>query len=508
MSRLFDRAPAQRTAVATAAAPGFIDLPLTPVIERLAPAAAPAPVHVQESLVTAAGTLIDTDEHLFQRISGGKALHRRDLTPMQQDRMLQIVWYLFESNPLARRLITLGTDLVVGEGITIEAKDDRIADELEQVWTPRRNPIRRRIRQFHDAFSLDGELAVSVARNPITGRPRYGYIGAAQIRDVIPEDGDILTPDILLLKADRPGGKDRPLKIVRENPETGVLEGEVFYFCANNLPNSTRGRSLLLPLADWLDLYDQYLFAEVERVTLLNNFVWDLTIKGATPQQVKERLAEFPTPKPGSIFAHNENEELESRSPTLNAHERSEVARVLRVHIAGSMGYPTSYLGDIDSNRATIEGQNDVMLKTPAARQREFAGVIDMLVRYSIEGAMAANPALFKGVDPAYRIGMPEIHGKDIARVGTVISGVVSAMDTAMANRTMSRKAAISVTAALISQLGIELDPKEIEEQADEDETERQANADARQAILMANAVRGQKRNPAIPQDGAEEPAA
>jgi hypothetical protein len=47
---------------------------------------------------------------------------------------------------------------------------------------------------------------------------------------------------------------------------------------------------------------------------------------------------------------------------------------MLRVHIAGAFGFPLSYLGEMDSNRATIEGQNDILLKTPARRQKEIGG--------------------------------------------------------------------------------------------------------------------------------------
>jgi hypothetical protein len=64
-----------------------------------------------------------------------------------------------------------------------------------------------------------------------------------------------------------------------------MMEGEVFYFAINKLPNSLRGRSDLMALADWLDLYDQYLFSEVERLHLLSAFVWDYKIEGATDEK-------------------------------------------------------------------------------------------------------------------------------------------------------------------------------------------------------------------------------
>ena len=257
--------------------------------------------------------------------------------------------------------------------------------------TDRENKLDQNIRSFYNSLSVNGELALPVAPNPISGISRLGFIDPSRIKDIVPLPDNILVPDFMVLKA-APGQTEQRLKIVREDPMTGKLQGEVFFFEINALPNGLRGRSDLGPVADWLDLYDQFMFGELERVNLLSNFVWDWKIEGADDNKVREKLKTFPKPRPGQVFAHNEKETLEAVTPDLKAGDRSEVARMLRVHIAGSMGYPLSYLGETDSNRATIEGQNDVLLKTPAARQREFAAMVDQIVRWGIENARGRSP--------------------------------------------------------------------------------------------------------------------
>jgi hypothetical protein len=104
-------------------------------------------------------------------------------------------------------------------------------------------------------------------------------------------------------------------------------------------------------------MFDQYMFAEVERVRLLSAFVWDLEIKDATPEQIAARLGEIGTPQSGSVFGHNQNEKLDPQSPTLNATDRSETARLLTIHIAGSLGMPITWFGWPTATRATIEGR-------------------------------------------------------------------------------------------------------------------------------------------------------
>jgi hypothetical protein len=446
----------------------------------------------EATMMPMGGILVDPDDNIYRRLTNGAKFQRRDLSPLQQDRMLEIAWYLWEQNPFARRLITLMTDLILGEGWTVEVTDERFQQEIDLTWNHRVNQIASRIREFANALFLNGEIILPVAPNPYTGRPVIGFLDPYQVRDIRPDPGNVLIADLVVLKS-TPGQPEQTLKICRENPDTGEWEGQAFYYGINKLPNSLRGRSDLMPLADWLDLYDQYLFAEVERLHLLSAFVWDYKIEGATSdREIAAKLAKFPTPKPGSVFAHNEKDTLTAQTPDLKAQDRSEAGRMLRTHIAGSYGFPLSYLGEIDSNKATIEGQNDTMLKTPAARQVEFGRFLDQIVRFTLSSTKGKNPALFRDADPGYKIRMPEIKSKDIARVGTVLAQVVGAMDTSMANKTASRKLTAQVLVAMLRQLGVEADPMEVLEDADLEAEEKAELADALQAEIARRRASGE----------------
>lgn len=456
----------------------------------------------EASLMLGMGGNIDADDHQYRRLTNGAKLQTRDLSPLTHDRQLEVAWYLFESNPFARRLVTLMTDLIVGDGVMVEvqADDQRIQEAVNTFWA--RNQMDKKIREFYISNCVNGELIFPTWVNPVSGIPVIGYLDSVQVKQIRPIPDNILVLDKLVLKGTT-ATDERVLDIIREDPVTRRLTGDVFYHRINGLPNSLRGRSDLNPLADWLDLYDQFMFSEVERLNLISSFAWDYKIEGADDKVIKEKLRTLPKFKPGAVFAHNEKESLEPKTPDLKAADRTEVAKTLRIHIAGSMGFPETYLGGTDSNRATIEGQNDVMMKTPAARQKEFAGLLDMMVRYVVEQTSGKNPALYRDAVPKYRIVMPEIAAKDIARVGTVMASVVSAMDTGIANQTVSKKIAIRVIAGLIKQLGIDADPAAIAEEIEEEAGERDELADALQAEL---AKRGPKNpNPPVPEDEPNE---
>lgn len=431
------------------------------------------------------GQGLDSDDYLYRRLTSGAKFLTRDLSPLSFDRQLEVAWYLFEQNPFAHRLIGLMTDLIIGEGVNVQvlADDNRIQEVVDKFMA--RNQLGAKFREFYTANSLNGELIFPVGVNEFSGIPVLGYLDSAQVKAVVPMTDNVLVLDKLVIKGTS-ALDERTLNIIREDPVTGRLTGDIFYHRINALPNSLRGRSDLMPLADWLDLYDQFMFAEVERLNLISAFAWDYKIEDADDKQIADKLKKLPKLKPGAVFAHNQKEDLQPRTPDLKAQDRSEVAHLLRVHIAGSMGFPVSYLGDVDSNRATIEGQNDVLLKTPSARQKDFAGLIDKLIRFAIEQATGKNPALFRDSNPMYRITMPEIAAKDIARVGTVMASVMSAMDTGINNETVSRKLATRVIAALMKHLGIDVDPQAVADEVAEEKDERQAIADELQAA-MAN---------------------
>jgi len=505
--RAFMHPPIFVTAVATVEEP-FLDLPL-----RRSEASEAAAARRAEALtLSPIAGMIDSDDYQFRRLSSGTKFKKRDLQPMQQDRMLEIAWFLYETNPFARRLITAQTDLVVGEGLSFDAQDPKIAEAVGKVWNHPINRLGERARKLSNALMLNGELVLPVAVNDVTGVPTIGFIDPYQIEEVETRPDNVLVPEFVRLKRQPHEAESRRITIIQENPLTGRLEGECFYFAINNLPNSSRGRSDYLPLADWLDLFDQYMFAEVERVRLLSAFVWDLEIKDATKVQIAERMAEIGTPSAGSVFGRNQHEKLTALSPALNATDRSETARLLTIHIAGSLGMPIAWFGWQDSNRATIEGQNDVAMKTPAARQKEFGGFLTQILRFGIEQQRGLNPILFRHLTTdVFSVNMPEIAAKDISRVGSALSQIVAAMDTAMNNKTISRRVASIITLALTKHLGSGFDFKaqDVMDEADADAAERQGRADEMQAAMAAAAAArpGRPTNPPFGRPDPDEDA-
>ncbi len=343
---------------------------------------------IREALPGGGG--IDADEHLYRKLTGSEG---KDLSPLKQERMLQIAYHLYETNPLAHRIVELTKDFVVGEGITYEARDEEVKGVLDSFWLDPVNLWDLKQHQKALELGLYGEQCYTVAVNEYSGQVRLGYIDPLHIDEVLadPDNCELITQVKLKGTAAHPG---RALKVVQvdEDPMSesyGYLTGECFFFKVNSVSNSTRGRSDLLALADWLSGYDEFLFNRLDRAALINAFVWDVTLKGLNQEEIERYLRNTPAPKPGSVRAHNENVEYRAVAPDLKANDASAEARLLKNHILGGAGVPEHWFAEGgETNRATAAEMGEPTIKRLAARQRYFRHMLEYIFLFVIDQAI------------------------------------------------------------------------------------------------------------------------
>ena len=92
------------------------------------------------------------------------------------------------------------------------------------------------------------------------------------------------------------------------------------------MTNSPRGRSSYLSVADWLDVYEQFLFDYSDKWPQFNSFVWDMKVEGGDNSAIQEQLNNF-SKKSGSVFGHNEKVSLNAITPDLKSADAAEGAR-------------------------------------------------------------------------------------------------------------------------------------------------------------------------------------
>jgi hypothetical protein len=459
-------------------------------------------VRAAEAVGAMAGGMVDKDDYLFRRLSTGQAgaATGRDLSPMAQDRMLELVFFLWESNAIAQWIIETTLDFTVGEGVRIEPLNDDVGAMLTAFTDDPVTQLLTRLDGFARDFGLYGELCLPAFVNQIDGHVRLGYLDPFEIKEVLTDPDNALVQTAVVRKP--PSGAPGPgalYKIIRGEadrtsssygqlvgvqadevePRTGrAYAGQCFLFQTNRVSNARRGRSDLLSLIDWVDGYDAFLYDSMQAAQQFNSYIWDVTLEGADEAALKKWLAANQSVKRGMIRAHNEKVKWNELSPDLKAQDKDTFLHFLRGQILGSKSFPEHWYGQgSDVNFASAKEMAAPPGRRLGRRQREIRGIVDMLCRFQIHCAQRAGtltPSVLIGstvaadgssmatsvpADRAYRIVLPEISTKDTAQTVAAAVSLSAALAQAVAQGWLRNETAGKIFAHLVSQLGIEIDP-------------------------------------------------
>jgi hypothetical protein len=360
------------------------------------------------------GLGIDPDDDQYRRLSSHPD---RDLNPVTHERMLEIAYRLYDRNPLAHRIVELTKDFVIGGGVSYRAENPEVQAILDDFWA---DPINNWNLKQHDRaleLGLFGEQCYPVFVNPYNGRVRLGSLDPARISEVRTNPENAEEVQAIIPK----GTGQQPLRIMHQDEEPGSptfgrLVGDCFYFAINKVSNASRGRSDLLCLADWIDGYEQFLFNRIDRSALISAFVWDVTLEGMSEEEIAGWLKKNPSPKPGSVRAHNEKVRWEAVSPDLKADDAIGEARLLRNFILSGAGFPEHWFSDGSQvNRATAVEMGVPTLKRLSARQRYFRYMIEYIFRFAIDQAII-HGRISQETDARFKVILPELSQLDMEK--------------------------------------------------------------------------------------------
>jgi hypothetical protein len=470
------------------------------------------------SLYEATGVSLgyDPDAALTVAQGGGSAYRqlggrtKRDLSPTTNDQVRERVWELYEINPVGKRVPELIRDYVLGEGVTIETADDAppaLAPILDGFWHYPRNNLDLFIHERILGLNLFGEAVWTVATNPTSGAVELGYVDPGSVAAILTDrHNPLLVTDVVLAGA---AGEQPRLKAVAVDLDpfsatygrlVGARDGETytdggaekpylgsaFVFRINTVPGATRGRSDLLCLADWIDALDQILFNEVDRQLLIKSFVWDVTLTGMTEGQIQEWLAKNPSPKPGSVRAHNEKIAWDVVAPSLNTADTSASVDLMRDAIAAGAGIPKTWLsGTDDVNRATAQELGEPAFKRLTLRQKIVRAMLTDVLAYVADQAEMAGKLPKRPPEPAtgipapwpFTVTLPELRGKDMKVSADTLASAATALAALTTAGLSDMASAQRAVVVLYGQMGVEVDLEDMQAAIGAEAAEREAKA-------------------------------
>ena len=420
----------------------------------------------------AAGTSINDEEEGWTRLSGDS---RRDLAPVTQKRSQDISAWLWQANLMANRIIELPLAYLLADGVKLVATNQDAQDALIRFWADPINAMDLKLEKKVRELAIFGEQCYPVFVNELSGLVRLGYLDPALIATVVTDPENPEQAIGIVTVSDKKGvarryriivnGDDQELFSQRtQQIRESFTDGDCFYFTVNSLSSGVRGRPDLLASADWLDVYDNFMFGEQDRLRYLRSFVWDVTLKGANEETVKERARNIQPPSPNSVRVHNDSETWTAVSPGIQSTDTSESARLLRNHVLGGATLPEHWFGGGgDVNRSTGESMGDPAFKMMSMRQRTLKYMLESIGNFVIRQKFLAQQIAYDPVDTTMMAEavFPEMLARDTTRYAAALQQVVVSASQAVQQKFISPKLAIRLIAAVAAQLGVEIDADE-----------------------------------------------
>lgn len=463
----------------------------------------------------------------------------RDFAHTSYDKIIESVWAVYQSNPVAKRALQLQVSYVLGGGPEFQIRNDDLRVIVDEFW--RVNKLAQRLRQFVKQLGLWGEQIFPVFVRRSDGLVRLGYIDPKEVETVKTHPDNTMEPWAVCLK--EAGSKRRIYRVIRQQepvvngnavtePEYigryvtadqaelepwesnwlagyGLTEysGSSFLFQVNNVSNQSRGFSDLLQVLDWLDQHDATLFEIADKEQFAAYFSWDVEVTGMSKDEIRARAVELrgQPPKKGSVNVHNEREKWSMNKPDLKQTESTTAARALLLQILGGLGYPEHWFGSGDAaNRATAAEQNDPTWRTLEERQGYVKEMLITMLEFQRDQAVIAGawqPKETTGDDgktavtaeesEEIAVTLPEMTSKDVSRLAQAVTQLTAALIQAEQQGYVSHDTAAEIWAKIVAEFGVEVNVaaelEAVEEEEEPEESPMAGMVDQPQVLQLAN---------------------
>jgi len=400
----------------------------------------------------------------------------RELPEEMHDRHIVNSFRAYRTNPMGRRLIEMQVNFVIGNGLSVNSKSLSLLSEIQRWWVDPYNQWPARIAARLRGLYIYGEWLHRPLRDS-TGFIRIADLQPDAIAAVRADPVDHGLCDMVVLKEivrAQEVTKEAPIKVIRRRlypvGDTFELEdkfsGDLFYFGINRTFDAHRGVGELFTVLDYIDLYDDMLFSRAERVKLMSQIYWDLSVDGMTEKELQDFLqkrTDLP-PRPGSIFAHNSAMVLTASAPDLKADDHSIDAGILKSHIISTSGWPGIWFDDSGSGRASAQEMTESALRNIINLQAQVGQFLRTEIDYHLLSLRASG--LLDASDDEikdYTISFNRPSARDIQRIGPALGRLIDYVTKATGANLITQSEARNIVVSQANQLSLSDQPIALE---------------------------------------------
>ncbi len=334
----------------------------------------------------------------------------------QREENLRASLEAWQGNPLARRIVELTTQYVVGGGIRLSSADPGLHRFLREWWQHPLNQGALRAAEWCDELTRSGELFFLLSTDA-AGMTYVRALPALEVEriETAPNDSQqelayITRPPA---RADGLPGEPQTYPGLYAAGTAGV-QPAVLHAAINRPAGAVRGEGDLVPLLRWLARYAGWLEDRARLNRYRNSFYFVVRSRFNSEAERAARQASLSNrqPTPGSILVIDEDESWEVLSPRLESTDAATDGLALKKMIAAGAGVPLHFLAEPESaTRTTAESAGGPAFRRLEMRQQFFLTLMRDLARAAARRCAAVNGRAC-GFDPEAPI---ETDGTDLS---------------------------------------------------------------------------------------------
>jgi hypothetical protein len=286
-------------------------------------------------------------------------------------------------NPLARRIVGLTSQYVVGGGISFSCAHEPTAAFLSDLWEHPLNRLSMRVYEWCDELTRSGNLFLLLSTDA-AGMSYLRAVPASQVRAIRSRANDPDQETGYEMQPDRLDSAE-PVQWHAYDPrfdaprESGGYDTVMLHYAVNRPVGAQWGESDLAPILRWLSRYSAWLEDRARLNHFRNAFLYIVRARFASDAERRARQSALNTspPSPGSILVTDENESWETLHPRLESDEAGHDGLAIKKMLASGAGIPMHFLAEPEgATRTTAEAAGGPTYRYFEQRQRFFLWVL------------------------------------------------------------------------------------------------------------------------------------
>lgn len=371
-------------------------------------------------------------DDLRDTIVSGQRSQDRDRFNYDRDEVLRDALDAWRSNPLAKRIVSLTTQYVIGGGLKLESKHKPSNDFLAEWWAHRLNHMDIRAGEWCDELTRSGNL-VALLSTDAAGMSYVRAIPAAHVLEIRTRSNDVEQPIEIVEKlqwGETEGQRWPAYDQATDKPDDqGAWPTVALHYAVNRPVGATWGESDLAPLLRWLSRYANWLEDRARLNRFRQSFLYIVRgiFKSAAERLARQAELNANPPTPGSILVTDANTEAWGvLHPQLDSFEAGEDGLALKKMIAAGSGNPMHFLAEPESaTRTTAEASGGPTFRHYEQRQKFFLWLIADVARVVLQRRAQVDASV--QADAPIKVMGSDISARDNAELAQATAAIATA---------------------------------------------------------------------------------